>query len=459
MKKISCSLIALLATTTVAFANTTPIDQLSYTTSNNEVTITGFAPHANVSDLNIPATINGNPVTTIAEMSFQFLNTITSITLPDSIQTIENRAFRHCDALTSLTLSANLQTIGSEAFNGCTALSSHVILPDSLQSIESRAFQSCSSIPSITLPASLQSIGNEPFYRCLSLTNLTVDANNSSFKSINNVLFNKSGTELHQYALGLTASSYTAPNNVETISDGAFSGSSLQSITLPDSVHTIGNYVFQGCRSLTSVTLPNNLQSIGYFAFADCRSLTSLTLPDPVESIGISTFDGCTSLSSLTLSSSLKTISNRALYNCPELTSLTVPASVTSIGNEVFAFCSKLESITFLSSTPPTVGSTIFHRVAPSAIVYVHPSATGFGATFEGLPVENFETDDPPTIQAIAYQNGNLLITLNEGTSGITVEETADITTDNWTPISPTIDNGAFQLPTTHTHRYFRFTN
>ena len=435
MKKISCSLIAVLATT-VAFANTTPSNLLSYTTSNNEVTITGFAPHANVTDLNIPATINGNPVTTIGDSAFDFRIHITSITLPDSIQTIENRAFRYCESITSLTLSANLQTIGDDAFNGCTALSSHVILPDSLQSIGSGAFRTCTSIPSITLPASLQSIGNEPFNHCRSLTNLTVDANNSSFKSINNVLFNKSGTELHQYALGLTASSYTAPNNVETISDGAFSGSSLQSITLPDTLHTIGNY-----------------------AFNSCTSLTSLTLPDSVESIETSTFNGCTSLSSLTLSSSLQTIGNQAIYNCPELTSITLPASVTSIDNEAFAFCSKLESITFLSSTPPTVGSTIFRSLPSSAIVYVHPSATGFGATFEGLPVENFETDDPPTIQAIAYQNGNLLITLNEGTSGITVEETADITTDNWTPISPTIDNGAFQLPTTHTHRYFRFTN
>ena len=78
MKKISCSLIALLATT-VAFAADTPIHLLSYTTSNNEVTITGA--DATVTDLRIPATIGGNPVTTIGNNAFDG-STITNATLP-----------------------------------------------------------------------------------------------------------------------------------------------------------------------------------------------------------------------------------------------------------------------------------------------------------------------------------------------------------------------------------------
>ncbi|RZO86602.1 MAG: hypothetical protein EVA58_03545 [Kiritimatiellaceae bacterium] len=139
------------------------------------------------------------------------------------------------------------------------------------------------------------------------------------------------------------------------------------------------------------------------------------------------------------------------------LISITLPASVTSIGNRVFSYCSNLASITFLGDAP-TVGSTIFRGVASSAKVYVLPAATGFGTTFEGLPVETFTL--PPSIHAIAHHNDNLLITLNEGTSGITVEETADLTADNWiTNHNPTVTNGAFQLPTTHTHRYYRFSN
>ena len=409
MKKISCIIIAVLATT-VAFANTTPINLLTYTNINNEIVITGFATGVSLTELNIPAQINGLPVTTIGEKAFQYTS-ITNTILPASVTKIESFAFNRSSSLESVTM-PGIENIGAAAFAYCFSIES-ITLPDSLQAIGNNAFIYCNSLISLSIPDSVQSIGTQALFGCSALTSITVDANNSHYKSINNVLFNKSGTELIQYAPSLTASSYTAPNNVETISEGAFFNCSLESVTLPDSLHIIEGNAFNFCSSLTSINLPINLQSIGFFAFSSCSSLTSLTLP----------------------------------------------ASVTSIGNEAFTFCRKLESITFLSTTPPTVGSNIFGNVAPSAIVYVHPSASAFGANFEGLPVEYFETDDPPTIQAIAYQNGNLIITLNEGTSGITVEETADITADNWTPISPTIDNGAFQLPTTHTHRYYRFTN
>ena len=437
MKKISCSLIALLATATVAFANTTPIDQLTFSTnSNNEIVITGG--DFNITDLNIPSQINGLDVTTIGEYAFTDPGLgneiIISITLPDSVHTIEQFAFFACLNLTSITLSNNLQTIDRQAFATCISLES-ITLPDSLQTLGDRAFQNCSSLKSITLPASLQTIGNGAFSVCTSLTNLTIAADNPNYKSINNVLFNKSGTELIQYTPGLPATSYTVPSNVQTIGASAFS----------QDTHLI------------SITLPDSVKTIEYQAFFDCKALKSITLSDNLQSIGSSAFSGCEALGSITLPNNLQTIGDDAIYNCTALESITLPASVTSIGNRVFSYCSNLASITFLGDAP-TVGSTIFRGVASSAKVYVLPAATGFGTTFEGLNVEVIQTD-PPSIHAIAHHNDNLLITLNEGTSGITVEETADLTADNWTPISPSIDNGAFQLPTTHTHRYFRFTN
>ena len=414
MKKISCSLIALLATATVAFANTTPIDQLTFSTnSNNEIVITGG--DFNITDLNIPSQINGLDVTTIGEYAFTdpgFGNEIIiSITLPDSVHTIEQFAFFACLNLTSITLSNNLQTI------------------------DRQAFATCISLESITLPASLQTIGNGAFSVCTSLTNLTIAADNPNYKSINNVLFNKSGTELIQYTPGLPATSYTVPSNVQTIGASAFS----------QDTHLI------------SITLPDSVKTIEYQAFFDCKALKSITLSDNLQSIGSSAFSGCEALGSITLPNNLQTIGDDAIYNCTALESITLPASVTSIGNRVFSYCSNLASITFLGDAP-TVGSTIFRGVASSAKVYVLPAATGFGTTFEGLPVETFTL--PPSIHAIAHHNDNLLITLNEGTSGITVEETADLTADNWiTNHNPTVTNGAFQLPTTHTQRYFRFSN
>lgn len=85
------------------------------------------------------------------------------------------------------------------------------------------------------------------------------------------------------------------------------------SITIPDSVTSIGNYAFCGCIGLTSVTIPDSVTRIGNYAFSGCTGLTSITIPDSVTSIG-----------------------NGAFYKCTGLTSITIPDSVTSIGDDAF---------------------------------------------------------------------------------------------------------------------------
>ena len=80
----------------------------------------------------------------------------------------------------------------------------------------------------------------------------------------------------------------------------AFSGcSSLTSVTIPNSVTSIGYWAFSGCSSLKSVTIPNSVTSIGNSAFSDCKSLTSVTIPNSVTSIGEWAFDGCKSLKTM----------------------------------------------------------------------------------------------------------------------------------------------------------------
>ena len=79
---------------------------------------------------------------------------------------------------------------------------------------------------------------------------------------------------------------------------------------------SIGNNIFQDCRSLTSIDIPDSVTSIGDSVFQDCRSLTSIDMPDSVTSIGNMTF-----------------------YNCSSLTSVAIPDSVTSIGTYAFRNC------------------------------------------------------------------------------------------------------------------------
>ena len=144
---------------------------------------------------------------------------------------------------------------------------------------------------------------------------------------------------------GLT--SITLPDSLNSIGYYAFTGcSSLTSITLPDSISAIGQGAFGGCSSLTSITLPDSLTEIGVVVFRGCSSLTSITLPDSLNSIGEATFRGCSSLTSITLPDSIVTIGENAFEGCSSLTSITLPDSITEIGDAVFFGCLSLESIT-----------------------------------------------------------------------------------------------------------------
>ena len=92
---------------------------------------------------------------------------------------------------------------------------------------------------------------------------------------------------------------------------------SLMSITIPDSVTSIGNDAFYDCTKLASITMPDSVTSIGNGAFQRCTRLASVTIPDSVKSIGNCAFDGCTSLASITIPDSCTSIGNDAFDKCP----------------------------------------------------------------------------------------------------------------------------------------------
>ena len=148
----------------------------------------------------------------------------------------------------------------------------------------------------------------------------------------------------------------------------------LITMTLPNSVRSIGEGSFSGCYNLTgTLALPNSLVSIGSDAFSGCYSLTgSLTIPNSVTSIGDWAFGDCYGFNGLlTIGNSVTSIGNYAFYYCSGLTSLTLGNSVSSISNYAFYDCYGLNSMFVLSETPPMLPSNGFYGFATDIPVYV----------------------------------------------------------------------------------------
>ena len=146
--------------------------------------------------------------------------------------------------------------------------------------------------------------------------------------------------------------SVTIPDSVMSIGWCAFCDcSSLTSVTIPDSVTSIGNYAFYRCSSLTSISIPNGVTNLGMRAFSGCKSLVSIIIPNSVKSIGYGAFKDCTSLTSVKIPDSVTSIENSVFSGCKGLTSVTIPNSVTSIGKHAFYNCASLTSVTIGDKT------------------------------------------------------------------------------------------------------------
>ncbi len=138
---------------------------------------------------------------------------------------------------------------------------------------------------------------------------------------------------------------------VTSIGDGAFRYSSLScirspnTIAIPDSVTTIGNYAFYYCNKLETITIPDSVTSIGDNALAWCENLASVSISNSVKNIGGSTFYKCTSLTSITIPNSVTNIGDSAFKGCENIVSIVTGDNVTVIGDNVFDGCKNIETL------------------------------------------------------------------------------------------------------------------
>ena len=256
-----------------------------------------------------------------------------TVVLSEGINTIGDWMFHDCIGLTSVTIPNGVTSIGSSAFQGCTGLTS-ITIPDSVTSIGGSAFSGCSSLTSITIPDSVTSIGGSAFSCCSSLTSLTIPYIDKHLG----------------YFFG--APSYEGYSNGRYYTQSEHIPSSLKTVVITGGT-IIASCAFYDCNSLTSITIPNSVTSIGDKAFSYCSGLTNITIPNGVTSIGDSAFAYCSGLTNITIPNGVTSIGKYAFVGCSGLTSIRMPNSVTSIGARAFYGWGSFQTIYCQATSQP----------------------------------------------------------------------------------------------------------
>ena len=397
-----------------------------------------FAYCSCLSDIAIP-----NSVTSIGYGAFSGCTGIKSIVIPNSVTSIGERAFQYCSGLSSIVIGNGVIHIGNEAFYNCSGLTSiivengnpiydsrnncnaiintaenvllygcqNTVIFDSVTSISQYAFYDCDGLTSITIPNSVTWIGHQAFYGCTGLKTV-INFSNLTFskgswdngyvayyadKVVNAPggfvdgdfawIENEDGMTLAGYLGGATELTLPADYKGENYVIGAdvFKDNTvITSVTIPNSVTSIGYDAFSGCTRLekvcindlaawcgidfgsadanplyyaknlylngellTELVIPDNVTNIRDYVFNYCTRLTSVTIPNSVTSIGFGAFYNCKGLTRIDIGNNVTTIEHSAFSNCTSLTSIMIPNSVTNIKMGAFLSCTSLKELHF----------------------------------------------------------------------------------------------------------------
>ena len=292
----------------------------------------------------------------------ELAESLTSITLPNSVTRLGTRCLQNGGKLTEINLPSELTYVGELSFGWCENLTA-IELPESIDSLGSSAFEGCKLLAQVEIPSEVSYIGKSLFQDCEALSEVTLPA---TMREISFSTF-KGCTSLEELDL---------PEMLSTIGVSAFEGcTSLSKIQLPPLMRTIEHDAFNGCEALTSVTIQSvALETIGDQAFMNCKALKKIMIPAGVTRIGGNAFSGCEALASIVLPSKLKTLMGGAfartaitevtipdeceeiLYgafaNCKSLKTVTLPHSMQKMSDKAFGGCEALKTVIVTNPTP-----------------------------------------------------------------------------------------------------------
>lgn len=202
------------------------------------------------------------------------------------------------------------------------------------KSVEKNAFLGQTTITAVSFGKDCKTVGESAFGNCSELSDINVD---------NEIITICSKAFTHTSIINVTF------NSVETIGNSAFEGCKcLKYITINNGCSFIGDYAFKDCETLTSVDIPNNenFKTISNGTFQNC-SIKEISIPKHITIIGSNAFNGCGNLSSVIFDpgSQVTNIGNFAFRDCSSITEISIPNTTTNIGYGAFYECKSLTSV------------------------------------------------------------------------------------------------------------------
>lgn len=314
----------------------------------------------------------------IANNAFINCKSLTYVKVSGGVTNMGVATFSGCENLETVVLGDGIKKISNSLFKGCASLSD-INIPASVTEIDESAFEGCASLTSIDIPANVTNIVEYAFYGCKNLASIKVDDKNTTYSSVDGVLYNKEKTILIQVP-GKIQGKFTILFGVTNIASGAFgSCEGLTGVKIQNTVTNISEFAFENCTGLTNVTIPSSVKNIDTKAFSGCKNL-DLVISNAKENVTIESgaLDDCKSVTwdflvdesesplkfkiltdstaevteknsvtgSVTIPSkviidgkrySVVSIADEAFKNSKGLTNITIPSSVVNIGTDAFA--------------------------------------------------------------------------------------------------------------------------
>ena len=299
--------------------------------------------------------------------TFSGASALTDITLPEGIAITEGSTFSECTSLKSIELPASITTIPSYMFAGCSALE-RVTAKGTITAIGNSAFKSDTALTEIPDLSQVTSIGDRAFYGCSALE--TVDLHSvttmeyAAFQGCDALsgeidLSNLEVIPGHAFCYDPNITSVITCPTLRSIGDWAFIWADISTISLPETLNSIGTYTFYKASLSGTVALPDSLTQLGASAFSGCEEVNAIQIGSGLKDIPANAFAGCTNLKTITVNNRQEDVT------IPKIDGVTVTYTIPSLtadNDKVSAAADALslqQAVNQANGTPVTIEKDI----------------------------------------------------------------------------------------------------